>query len=215
MHLNRIDEMITAAGLGIELSEKQVSNTLRAQFPITVDAIIIMPNPDYKAGQNSNIAIPVINRLNEPYLNLPCLPGGFVEPNERLRDAVEREALEETGMVVKARACLDVYDEVDRDPRGRCVSVAYVCEWISGAPKAGDDAKSISLFTDFEHIEEIEFGFDHRSMIIAALNHMMERTNMGMAMQHIQNLEQQVALMTAGVQAQQNNPGNIVVARRM
>jgi 8-oxo-dGTP diphosphatase len=87
----------------------------------------------------------VIERDNEPYQGQAALPGGFLRPGEHLRRAAERELDEETGLDGTALHLeqLAVYDDPDRDPRGRVVSVAYLAVAPDlPIPAAGSDARS-------------------------------------------------------------------------
>jgi 8-oxo-dGTP diphosphatase len=87
----------------------------------------------------------VIERANEPYQGQAALPGGFLRPGEHLRRAAERELDEETGLDGTALHLeqLAVYDDPDRDPRGRVVSVAYLAIAPDlPIPAAGSDARS-------------------------------------------------------------------------
>lgn len=75
-----------------------------------------------------------------------ALPGGFVDVGERLEQAAEREALEETGLRVTLKALLGCYSDPRRDPRGHTVSAVYIAE-ARGEPEARDDAEHAALFT--------------------------------------------------------------------
>lgn len=54
-----------------------------------------------------------------------ALPGGFVRDDETLDQAVKRELKEETGITVDYLEQLYTFGKVDRDPRGRVISVSY------------------------------------------------------------------------------------------
>ena len=62
----------------------------------------------------------LIERRNPPHGW--ALPGGFVAVGESLERAAEREALEETGLVVRLKALLGLYSDPARDPRGHTVT---------------------------------------------------------------------------------------------
>ncbi|MEO8121182.1 MAG: NUDIX domain-containing protein [Rhodoferax sp.] len=73
----------------------------------------------------------LVRRKGDIGHGLWALPGGFVEPNERLYSAAVRELMEETGFKVLAstmRAALqgsEVFDDPKRSPRGRLVTNAF------------------------------------------------------------------------------------------
>ena len=76
------------------------------------------------------------------------LPGGAVELGETLRQAAEREALEETGLVVKAGDVLEVLDRIIPGENGRTqyhyVLVDFLCECAGGELCAGGDAAEVA-----------------------------------------------------------------------
>jgi 8-oxo-dGTP diphosphatase len=111
-------------------------------------------------------SILLIKRLNPPYKDLYALPGGFVEPNETFVEAAHRELFEETGTKSIFSMFVGMYDQPDRDPRGRVVTAAYIGFTDSNQFTAGDDAKSAA----WHSIDELpELAFDHAHIVRDAL----------------------------------------------
>src|SRR5439155_11424714 len=73
----------------------------------------------------------LIKRGHEPLKGEWSLPGGRVELGETLGQAVAREVLEETGLVVDVGPVVEVLDRVHRTPDGRVehhfVIIDYLC----------------------------------------------------------------------------------------
>ncbi len=61
----------------------------------------------------------LVRRGSEPGKGKWALPGGLVKPGERVEEAAVREVEEETGIRVRLRGLLGVYDLIERDSRGR------------------------------------------------------------------------------------------------
>ena len=74
-------------------------------------------------GTNLNVLL--IKRGNEPYKGQWAFPGGFLEPDETLEDAARRELKEETGLTPKHFYEVGSFSDLDRDPRGRTISVGF------------------------------------------------------------------------------------------
>ena len=117
---------------------------------ISVDAIII-----------KNDAILLIKRGKEPYKNLWALPGGHLDWNETLEDAVIREVKEETGLTVTSCKFFKIYSKPVRHPK-QLVAVVYYTE-VGGAPLAGDDAEDLQFFP--LHALPEKLAFDHQQII--------------------------------------------------
>ncbi len=104
----------------------------------------------------------LIRRKFYPFEGKLALPGGMVEYDEKVEDAVRREMKEETGLDVEIVKLLGVYSEPGRDPRGHVVSTAFVLKRVGGELRSGDDAKAIEL-VDISDIPDL--AFDHNEII--------------------------------------------------
>jgi len=87
--------------------------------------------------------VALIRRGKEPLKGRWVVPGGTVEWGEGLEDALVREIQEETGLTVRPRTLLTVFDRIERGEGSagyHYVIVDYLCEWVSGELCAGSDA---------------------------------------------------------------------------
>ncbi len=97
----------------------------------------------------------LIRRKGPPASGEWALPGGKVHLGESLLAAVEREVLEETGLLVTAtEPALHVFDSVHRDSHGQIVFhyviIDYAATVIGGTLHAGDDAAEADWFSAAE-----------------------------------------------------------------
>ena len=98
-----------------------------------------------------------------------ALPGGFVENDEDLQHAAKRELKEETNLHLKYLLQFKTFGAVDRDKRGRVISVAYLVlvKKSKRKPKAGDDAKDVK-WLPISMLPKL--AFDHNKIVIEATN---------------------------------------------
>lgn len=132
---------------------------------VTVDACVI---------QSGHVLL--IRRGHQPGKGLWAMPGGFVNNNEHLQEAILRELREETKLKVPEKvlkgsiAGYHVFDDPERSLRGRTFSHTYFFKLddASSLPKVkgSDDAAEAQWFplTEFEKMQSIMFE-DHFSII--------------------------------------------------
>ena len=88
----------------------------------------------------------MIKRGDHPSIGYWALPGGFVNMRENLEDAAKRELEEETGVKDLAVEQVRTWGDVNRDPRTRVITTAYMAVVKEDDVKvqAGDDAADAS-----------------------------------------------------------------------
>ena len=101
----------------------------------------------------------LIQRGADPFKGAWAFPGGFMNMDETTEQCAIRELEEETDLKVTKVHQIGAYSKVDRDPRGRTITVAYLA--IIDSPedvKGQDDAAKAEWFpiTDLPKL-----AFDH------------------------------------------------------
>jgi 8-oxo-dGTP diphosphatase len=125
---------------------------------LSVDAVVF-------GYVESNLKVLLIKRKYEPYKDSWALAGGFVGKDESIDEAVVRELKEETGVDNLFLEQLYTFGDVNRDPRGRVISVAYYglvkpeqVEILSTSEEASD-------VQWFSILDLPELAFDHKKII--------------------------------------------------
>ncbi|MFD4400816.1 NUDIX domain-containing protein [Kitasatospora sp. NPDC058478] len=119
----------------------------------------------------------LIQRADEPHKGHWALPGGYVDQGETSRQAAARELEEETAIVAMPEELVQVgaYDDPDRDPRDRVVTVAYLLEVASGVVAvAGDDAANVGWFR-LDNLPPL--AFDHGQILTDAVRQLTTKEN--------------------------------------
>jgi len=116
----------------------------------------------------TDLKVLLIERGIEPFKGKWAFPGGFVQMDENTENGAKRELFEETGLQDIFIEQLYTFSDVDRDPRGRVVTVAYyaLVSLNKFNPKAGDDANKAAWFS----VRDIPcLAFDHEKILRMAL----------------------------------------------
>jgi 8-oxo-dGTP diphosphatase len=117
---------------------------------IAVDALIV-----------SKSQILLIKRGSTPEKGKWALPGGHVDFDETLEQAVMREVKEETGLESRSTVFLGSYSNPKRHPK-QMIAILYLVE-VQGMPNAGSDAVEIRYFPVNKLPNNL--AFDHQDMI--------------------------------------------------
>jgi 8-oxo-dGTP diphosphatase len=144
----------------------RLENKLHAyRYPraaLTVDCVVFGVDED-------TLKVLLIQRKAEPFANRWALPGGFVGIDETVQEAAERELAEETGMRQVFLEQLYTFGEpLDRDPRERVVTVAYLAllKPSDHRPQAATDAAAV----DWYPLDRLPaLAFDHGQIVEVAL----------------------------------------------
>jgi 8-oxo-dGTP diphosphatase len=111
----------------------------------------------------------LIRRATPPLQGQWSLPGGKIGWGETARDAALRELREEAGVEAEIVGLIDVVDAIFPMSGGlgsHYVLVDYAARWLSGEPKAGDDASEAAFFPLDEAIGRV--GWSETRRIIQA-----------------------------------------------
>ena len=126
---------------------------------VTADCIVITKEAEPK--------VLLIERGGEPFKGCWALPGGFMNMDETTEQCAFRELEEETGLKIGEVHQIGAYSRVDRDPRGRTITVAYLA--VVDAPiavKGQDDAAKAQWFP-LSALPEL--AFDHEEIMRDAI----------------------------------------------
>jgi len=111
-------------------------NTVFYENPLPVASCIVV---------NEGREILLVKRKNEPYRGMWCLPIGFAETDEEVKDTALRELEEEAGIKGKIIRLIDV-DTIENYFYGSMAIVTYEAEAAGGTLRAGDDASDAGYF---------------------------------------------------------------------
>ena len=126
---------------------------------VTADCVIFCNDSD-------GLSVLLIERANDPFKGCWAFPGGFMDMEENAEDCAKRELKEETGMEVRSLEYLGTFSEVNRDPRGRTITIAYYAVVEKSDVIGAYDASQARWFP----IDSIpSLAFDHEEILRAAL----------------------------------------------
>lgn len=128
---------------------------------LTVDCVVF-------GFDDGELKVLLIQRGLDPFRGMWALPGGFVQMKETLDEAARRELLEETGLKDVFLEQLYTFGDVNRDPRERVVSVAYLAlvPLSRHSVRADTDARDAAWFC----VSDLpSLAFDHEKIMTTAV----------------------------------------------
>lgn len=132
-------------------------------------------------------AVLLARRDRPPFAGAWALPGGFVAIDETLDAAARRVLADKARMTLTHLEQLHAFGAVDRDPRMRIVSIAYMAllppDRFDAALRASRDLAlgTVTLGEDgraqvrIDDADPVRLAFDHDAMIGLALRRLRER----------------------------------------
>jgi len=126
---------------------------------LTADCIVITKEAEPR--------VLLIERGDEPFKGCWAFPGGFMNMDGTTEQCAIRELEEETGLKVNEVHQIGAYSKVDRDPRGRTVTVAYLA--IIDVPMAvcGQDDAAKAQWFPLSTLPKL--AFDHEDIMQDAI----------------------------------------------
>lgn len=136
--------------------------SLNQNIRVAVDAIVF-------GYQNNQLYVLLIEQKFGTQESYWALPGGLVQNNESLQEAVKRELKEETNISVNYFEQLYTFgDDIYRDSRNRVISVAYFA--LVDASKLTIKANTDAENTQWFEISQVPpLAFDHSIILKKAL----------------------------------------------
>jgi 8-oxo-dGTP diphosphatase len=117
--------------------------------------------------REGRLQVLLIRMKKPPFGGKWALPGGLIEHGERLEGAAARILQEQTGVSRVYLEQLYTFDELDRDPGGRVISVAY----FSLVGPSGHQLRTTSKYSDVRWWQPRDVGrlaYDHNEILAYA-----------------------------------------------
>ena len=127
---------------------------------VTADCIVITREVEPK--------VLLVQRGNEPYKDCWALPGGFMNMDETTEQCAIRELEEETGLKVNNINQIGAFSKVDRDPRGRTITVAYLAIIDKPVSVVGQDDAAVAEWWPLSALPQL--AFDHDEIMVEAID---------------------------------------------
>ena len=126
---------------------------------VTADCIVITREAEPK--------VLLIQRGGEPFKGAWAFPGGFMDMDETTEQCAIRELEEETGLHVSDIKQIGAYSKVDRDPRGRTITVAYLTIIDEPIAVTGQDDAAKAEWWPVDALPPL--AFDHDEIMADAM----------------------------------------------
>ncbi len=93
---------------------------------ITLFSISDIEKESYRKQNQKSFGVLLVKRKTAPFIHKWCLPGGFLSLDEKLLDCAKRILFVEANIDKVYLKQLHAFSDIERDIRGRVVSVSYV-----------------------------------------------------------------------------------------
>ena len=122
---------------------------------VTADVVAITKEEEPK--------VLLIQRGNDPFKGYWAFPGGFMEMDETTEECAIRELEEETGLRLDSMVQVGAYSKVDRDPRGRTITIAYLAIVEKPLAVTGQDDAAEAEWYPITSLPSL--AFDHEEIM--------------------------------------------------
>ena len=119
---------------------------------VTADCVVMT--------KEANPHVLLIERGFDPFKGRWAFPGGFMNMDETAEQCAIRELEEETGLKVSSIRQIGAYSKVDRDPRGRTITVAYLATVDVPAEVCGQDDAARTEWFPIDALPPLAFDHD-------------------------------------------------------
>lgn len=122
----------------------------------------------------SELSVLLLNRKDEPFKGGWTLPGAFLQMDERFSDTCSRILQTKLGMDKLYLEQLYSFDEPERDPRGRAISIAYYA--LVNPRKLQIAASTMAGDVQWVQCRKMpQLGFDHKEIFKMALQRLRSK----------------------------------------
>ena len=129
---------------------------------VTTDCVIF-------SFDGKDLLVLLVKRGVEPFKGKWAFPGGFLKMDETAKEGALRELKQETGFVPSYLDEFGTFSTVDRDPRERTLTIAFVALVKPGAVSGMDDADEAEWFP----VSQMpSLAFDHNEIFQSALEYL-------------------------------------------
>ena len=119
---------------------------------VTADCVVIAKEAEPK--------VLLIERGADPFKGCWAFPGGFLNMDETTEQCAVRELEEETCMKIQKLQQIGAYSKVDRDPRGRTITVVYLAVIDSPCEVKGQDDAAKAQWFPLDALPKLAFDHD-------------------------------------------------------
>jgi len=127
---------------------------------VTADCVVMT--------KEANPHVLLVERGFDPFKGRWAFPGGFMNMDETAEQCAIRELEEETCLKISSIHQIGTYSKVDRDPRGRTITVAYLATIEAPAKVRGQDDAAKAEWFPIDALPPL--AFDHDDIMKDALS---------------------------------------------